>query len=163
MRATAACHLAQRPLRDGANLRAVPAPRSIGLGLALAIMPNRASTLLRNTSLPSGNPVGASGAGIVDRPNHHQHASKIAVGYTASRPTADSATFGLSSRRASPITWPSSTERSLEFGTKLLTWPLPLSGLFLLGPDTAVCSFERFCPAASRDPGSGTSLRLTIP
>jgi len=31
--------------------------------------------------------------------------------------------------------------------------PLPISGLFLPGPDTAVCSFERFCPAASCDPG----------
>jgi hypothetical protein len=33
---------------------------------------------------PSGAAVGGSGAGTVDRPNHHAHASKIAVGYTAS-------------------------------------------------------------------------------
>ena len=60
--------------------------------------------LAAKTSLPSGNPVGASGVGIADRPNHHDHASQIAVGYTVSRPMADSATFGLSSRRASLIT-----------------------------------------------------------
>lgn len=91
--------------------------------------------LAAKTSLPSGNPVGALGAGTADRPNHHDHASKIAVSYTVSRPMADSATFGLSSRRASPITWPSSTEQSREFGTQLLPRSHPLSGFFLSGPD----------------------------
>ena len=104
MGATTVRQLVQWPLRVGSNLRTVPAPRPIGLRVALAVMPNRASTLLRKTSLPSGSPVGASGAGIVDHPNHHEHASMIAVGYTASRPMAESATFGLSSRRASSIT-----------------------------------------------------------
>ena len=104
MSATAARHLAQRPLRDGSNLRTIPALRPVGLRVALAVMPNRASTTLRKTSLPSGNPVGASGVGIVDRTNHHNHAHKIAVGYNDSRPIAESATFDLSSRRASLMT-----------------------------------------------------------
>ena len=104
MSATTARHLAQRFLRDGSNLRNVPAPRPIGLRVALAAMPNRASALLRKTSHPSGNPVGASGVGIADRPNHHDHAPKIAVGYAASRPMSEIATFGVSSRRPPHIT-----------------------------------------------------------
>jgi hypothetical protein len=164
MSATPVRHCAQRPPKGvHLSLRKFPGPRPIALRGSLAIMLNRASTLLRTTSLPSGNPVGASGVGIPDRPMHRDHASKIALGYTVSRSMADSAIFGLSPWRASPISWPSSTERSLEFCTQLLTWPLPLSGFFLPGPDTAICSFGRFCPAASCDSGSGTSLRLTIP
>ena len=56
-----------------------------------------------------------------------------------------------------------STKRLRLSGVLSLTPPLPLSGFFLPRPDTAVCGFERFCPAASCDPGSGTFLRLTIP
>ena len=165
MSATAASHPAQRPLIGGSYLRTIHALRPVGLPVALAAMPNRASTLLRNTSLPSGDPVGESGAGIVDRPNHHDHAFKIAVGYTASRHMLESATFGVSSQRPSlfALTLIDRTERSREFGTQLLPCSHPLSGFFLLGPETAICAFERFCCAASRDPGSGTSLRRTIP
>ena len=60
--------------------------------------------LTAKTSLPSDDPVGTSGVGIADRPNHHDHAPKIAVGYAASRPMLEGATFGLSSQRASLIT-----------------------------------------------------------
>jgi hypothetical protein len=104
MSAIAARHLAQRPPKDGSNLRILPALRPIGLRVALAAMPNRAPISQRKNSLPSGNPVGASEVGITDRPNHHDHAPKIAVGFDPFRPLAESATFGLSSRRASLIT-----------------------------------------------------------
>jgi len=56
-----------------------------------------------------------------------------------------------------------STKRLRQSGALLLTRHLPLSGFFLPGSDTAICSFELFCPAAFRDPGSGTSLRRTNP
>ena len=97
------------------------------------------------------------------RDRHHYNDLQIADGDTGLRHTQGGVTFGLSPRRFSDRANSLSTKRLRQSGTQLLTWPLPLSGFFLPGPDTAVCSFERFCPAASRDPGSGTSLRRTIP
>ena len=97
------------------------------------------------------------------RVRHHYHDLQIADGDTGLRHTKGGVTFGLSPRRFSDRANSLSTKRLRQSGTQLLTWPLPLSGFFLPRPDTTVCGFERFCPTASRDPGSGTSLRLTIP
>ena len=111
----------------------------------------------------AANPKAASDFGAPARPNHHLHAPQIADSGTDLRPTKDGVTFGRSHRdirAAMTLYQRSGPMRSCALS---LIWHLPLSGFFLPKPDTAVCSFERLCPAASRDPGSGTSLRLTIP
>jgi hypothetical protein len=109
------------------------------------------------------NPTAASDFGALARPNRHLHALQIADCGTDLRPTKDGVTFGRSQPRHSRRDDPLSTERSHANMWGVVGMTLPFSGLFLPGPDTAVFSFERFCPAGSCNPALGTSLRLTIP
>lgn len=108
--------------------------------------------------------VGTSAHGVrANRNHHHQYALQIAASDTAS-PVSRAGALVCPSWRPACRAGPISTHRiGGAFGLVGVDLVSLFPGSWPSGSDIAGGRVSSFCPAASCDPSSGTSLRLTIP
>ena len=144
------------------NLSSAPAVRCAGQDALLRFQPDGGASPPPTLFATSTDIVGTSALGGRAIRHHHFLAAQIAASETAPPFPQTSASVCPSWRPDSCVSL-TSTHRiggALSPAGDDLTFPFP--GSWLSGSDIAGGRVSSFCPVASRNPGSGTSLRRTI-
>lgn len=165
--------IGSRPLKSCAAV-CPPSDRVFGLCASFAELGDQSKHIVsrhagfsrqpsREVSCILSHPDSASDFGELAHPAHHLHARQIAAGDTA--PSFPQVRASVSpSWRPDARAGPTSTIRSGgAFSSGGVDLALLFPGSWSSGSDTAGLRLSSFCTAASRIPGLGTSLRLTIP